>query len=85
MLCTYRPPLQRSRRRSSHQLEEDKIFGYQDEMRFVKTELRFTLQLYTRASAGCVVADLKLTRGHPLVFLSFARDFYRDIDRVLTS
>jgi hypothetical protein len=30
-----------------------------------------------------VVVDLKLTQGHPLVFLTFAKDFYSDIEGIL--
>lgn len=83
MLCTYYPP-QRKLRKKSSSLIEDKIYGYQDEHRFTKNEIRFTLQLYSRPNKNAeVVVDLKLTQGHPLVFIPFCKNLYSNIDKAL--
>jgi hypothetical protein len=55
---------------------EERLYGYQDEHRFSKQEFKFTLQLYARRHSE-VVADLKLTQGHPLAFLAFTRQLFR--------
>lgn len=65
------------RKKSNHIVHEDKIYGYQDEHRFTKNEIKFTMQLYTKGKKDEVVVDLKLTQGHPLVFIGFAKRLYQ--------
>jgi hypothetical protein len=71
------------RKRSDRVFEEDKIYGYQDEHRFTKQELKFTLQLYARAKNTETLVDLKLSQGHPFVFIAFARKLYRRLQDIV--
>lgn len=73
------------RRKSSHIVlddKEDKLYGYQDEHRFTKQEIKFTLQLYGKHRNVETVIDLKLTQGNPLVFIVFTRQLYRRIAQI---
>jgi hypothetical protein len=72
------------RRKSSYYVQ-DKIYGYQDEHRFTKNEIKFTLQLYVKSNRSAeIIVDLKLTQGHPLVFIPFCKKIYNRIEKALS-
>lgn len=40
--------------------------------------------MYTKQTKNAeIVVDLKLTQGHPLIFMSFGSQIYRRIDKIL--
>jgi hypothetical protein len=80
VLCSYSVPNVRLDRKRSLGADEEKIYGYQDEERYRRSEIKFMLQLYSKPGKNTdVMVDLRLIQGHPIAFMGFAKRVYSKI------